>query len=381
MKKSLIAVAVAAALPAFAQAQTNVQMYGIADLSIGMQDPGGAAKGSGVVSTGGQSTSRFGVRGTEDLGGGLKAMFNIETVVNWDNGNSEANAATFWQRRAVGGLQGGFGEVRLGRDYTVGFSAAGATDIMGYGLYGNWLSFTANGGVYGIQTRASNALWYTSPALGNTKCMAFPAPTECNPFGGGLTITGFYSFGSGTGASESFSDPVASDDAFGAAIVYRGGPMVAQGYYQVLKTLSGTSAVSNKQYGVGLGWNFGMVRVAGNYGVADPNGPNSLTGGKHTGWQLGAGIKVGAGEVIVSYLSQEIDLSAGTDPKGNTWGVAYVHPLSRRTNLYANIGQTRNNDAGAFPLYASGHSIAAGAAVNGVRGDPKGVQFGVRHMF
>ncbi len=266
---------------------------------------------------------------------------------------------------------------RLGRDYTTGFSAAGTTDIMGYGLYGNWLTYTVKGGVYGNQTRASNAIWYTSPALGNTKCMAFPAPTECNAFGGGLTITGFYSFANGTGASETFSDPVGQDDAWGLAAVYRGGPLVAQGYYQVIKTLSGTSAVSNKQYGAGLGWNFGMFRVAGNYGAADPDGPNTLTGGKHTGWQLGAGLKVGTGELLVSYVAQKIDLSAGTDPKGKTWGVAYVHPLSKRTNLYANIGQTRNNDPATFQLYASGHAISPSAA----GADPKGFMLGMRHMF
>jgi len=82
MKKSLIAIAVAAALPAFAQAQTNVQLYGIVDTSIGVADVGGSGSNTEVVVLSGvQSTSRFGFRGTESLGGGLSAIFNYEAGV------------------------------------------------------------------------------------------------------------------------------------------------------------------------------------------------------------------------------------------------------------------------------------------------------------
>ena len=162
MKKSLLAVAVAAALPTIAFAQTNVTMYGIADAGIGVQDRGGNAKSVVVVSSGLQSTSRFGIRGTEDLGGGLSAVFNFEAGMRVDDGTSGGLNFT---RRSVVGFQGGFGTVMLGRDYTPGFTAGGATDIMGYGLYGNWLGFTVVGPLnqfgssfHGIETRASNGV-------------------------------------------------------------------------------------------------------------------------------------------------------------------------------------------------------------------------------
>ncbi len=143
MKKSLIAVAVAAALPTIALAQTNVTLYGIADGGIGMQDRGGNAKSAIVVSSGTQSTSRFGIRGTEDLGGGMKATFNFESGIRADTGlGSPSNAGLDFSRRSVVGLEGSFGSVLLGRDYTPGFSAGGATDVMGYGLYGNYLGYT-----------------------------------------------------------------------------------------------------------------------------------------------------------------------------------------------------------------------------------------------
>ncbi len=361
MKKTLLAVAVAAALPAAAFAQTNVTLYGIADIGVGMLDndaPGGDS--TMFVESGVQSTSRVGIRGTEDLGGGLKAMFNIEHGMQYDDGTSDANGAGMWQRRAVAGLSGSFGEVRFGRDYTTGFSAMGATDVMGYGLYGNWLTFTAGAG--GIQTRASNAIWYTSPAFGNTKCMAAPAPTECNAFSGGLTVTGFYSFGH-TGAETPDNKP----DGYGLATVYRGGPLVAQLYYQELNDALGDAT---KQMGLGGGWNFGMFRLTGAYGQSE-----ATTGVKTKAFGLGGGVKVGAGEFLAQVIQIERDVAG--DPKGTAWGLAYVHPLSKRTNLYATYGSTRNNSTGAFPVMGSDQMVGAAAAGS----DPSAFAVGVRHMF
>jgi predicted porin len=374
MKKTLLAVAVAAALPAAAFAQTNVTLYGIADVGVGMMDKDGTAatktdKSAMFVESGVQSTSRVGIRGTEDLGGGLKAMFNIEHGMQYDDGTSDANGAGMWQRRAVAGLAGGWGEVRLGRDYTTGFSAAGATDMMGYGLYGNWLTFTAAafgnmaaGG--GITTRASNGIWYTSPAIGNTKCMAVPAPTECNAFSGGLTLTGFYS------AGESTTKPTDAGNGWGLAAVYRGGPATAQIYYQEFNDTAGDA---RKEMGLGGGWNFGAFRVTAAYGQLEvPNGDKTKAYG------LGGGVKVGAGEFLAQVMQIKMDVAG--DPKATAWGLAYVHPLSKRTNLYATYGTTRNNDASSVPVMGSDQKITAAAVgVNGA--DPSAFAVGIRHMF
>lgn len=364
MKKSVIALAVAAAIPAFAQAQSNVQLYGIVDTAIGYQDNGGSAAATGNVTTGGQSTSRLGVQGTEDLGGGLKGIFRAETVLGTDNGTTEGTASNFWQRSLWLGVSGGFGTIKAGRDYTTSFSAAGQTDIMGYGLYGNWLSFTAGAG--GIATRASNGIWYTSPAIGNTACAAAPQNTNCNAFNGGLTLTAMYSFANGTGAQEVTASPVGSDDAYGVAAVYKGGPLILQGNYQGVKAAN----VMTKQYGAGAGWIMGAVRLAANYGVADPDGNNNKT----TGYQLGAGIKAGAGEILVSYVNIKKDAN---DAKTDIVGVAYVHPMSKRTNLYVNYGVANNNATASNALYASGHALSASAA----GADVAGFMLGIRHTF
>jgi predicted porin len=86
-------------------------------------------------------------------------------------------------------------------------------------------------------------------------------------------------------------------------------------------------------------------------------------------------VKVGAGEVLAQVMQIKTDVAG--DPKGTAWGLAYVHPLSKRTNLYATYGTTRNNAAGAFPVMGSDQRIAAGAA----GADPSAFAVGVRHMF
>lgn len=362
MKKTLLAVAVAAALPAVAFAQTNVTLYGIADAGIGWNDSGASGKSSTVVvNSGYQSTSRFGVRGTEDLGSGLKATFNLESGVKFDTGATDdtvnfqkGTQNTFWQRRAVVGLAGGFGEVRLGRDYTPGFSAAGTTDVMGYGLLGNWLTFTAGAG--GITTRASNGLHYTGTF-------------------GGVTVRAMYATGENV-------DPRSAGDMYGVSAVYVGGPLTVQGYWQQLKTNTPLNAATNNksidQAGIGAGYNFGGFRLTLTYGISDPDNALEAGMGKKTqGLGLGAGVKVGVGEVLAQVMQLKTDVVAGTDPKATVFGIAYVHPLSKRTNLYATFGTARNNSAGTFAVLASDNSVAP---VN-PGDDPKGFAVGIRHLF
>ncbi|HRO60840.1 MAG TPA: porin [Burkholderiaceae bacterium] len=355
MKKSLLALAVIGAFAATASAQTNVTLYGIADAGIGMADRDGASDSHVNVFSGVQSTSRFGVRGSEDLGSGLRATFNIEAGVNWDTGDADSS---FWQRRAVVGLAGGFGEVRLGRDYTPGFTAAGTTDVMGYGLFGNWLTYTAgglaHGGLNGITTRASNGLHYTSPNWG------------------GLTIRAMY-------ATTEGDDTVgnAKGDIYGVSGVYANGPLTVSAYYQYLEAAVAGTTDNNEvnQYGIGAQYRFGAFRVAANYGMADTDFAAGGGSQEHEGFGIGAGMKIGTGELLVNYIHQEVD-SAG-DPEADTWGIAYVHPLSKRTNLYASYGQTGNDNGGQFGLRYSQAQVSP----NGTNADVKAFAVGIRHLF
>lgn len=119
MKKSLIALAVMAAAGA-ASAQSSVQLYGLADIWVGQAKISGNFNEQNLdwkqtkVDSGGVNTSRWGLKGSEDLGGGLKAVFQLEQGFALDTGA----AASGFNRVATVGLSGNFGAVTLGKDWT-----------------------------------------------------------------------------------------------------------------------------------------------------------------------------------------------------------------------------------------------------------------------
>lgn len=137
MKKSLLVLAIASIAAGTAAAQTSVTLFGIADLSArGVKN--GSAGSQKQLASGGLATSRWGLRGVEDLGDGLSARFHLEAAVNPDTGLNEA--PRFWGRRSTVGLAGRFGELRLGRDYNP--TAMNTFDepfgVVGVGTIGNF---------------------------------------------------------------------------------------------------------------------------------------------------------------------------------------------------------------------------------------------------
>ena len=127
MKKSLLALAALTAFTGLASAQSSVTLFGIVDLAARNTKNGSQSIKS--LTSGGNGTSRLGVRGVEDLGGGLRAAFWIEGDLVPDTGNASGMT---WTRRSTVGLLGGFGEVRLGRDYTPTFFNHVAFDPFGF---------------------------------------------------------------------------------------------------------------------------------------------------------------------------------------------------------------------------------------------------------
>ena len=319
------------------------------------------------VSSGVQNSSRFGLRGTEDLGGGLKAVFNLEAGVSLDTGGSDA--AGFFQRRAVAGLEGRYGTVLLGRDYTPGYYSSLASDVFGYRLFGNLLSYQipygasvgSNNGPsiaapapnLGVTTRASNGIHHLSPTIA-----------------GGLRLRAMYASGERSESTATINRD--SGNLYALSAVYTRGQITAQAFYHDITNDAGNS---DKQYGIGGGYSFGKsVKLAGGYYEARPDAGAVR---KHSGYNLGVSMKVGAGEVLAQAVYQELDLDTGNEPSGTSIGVAYLHPMSRRTNLYASYGQMRNNSGGTFGLRAAGLIVTPDAAGE----DPKGFAVGIRHAF
>jgi predicted porin len=173
MKKSALALAVLAALSlnnsANAQSsQTNVQVYGLIDAGVESLNHTGPNDSSMVrVVSGGKNTSRWGLRGTEDLGGGLKAVFQLEGGILLDTG--AADGALF-KRQANVGLEGGFGRVVIGRSFTTTYDLVIKFDPLGFAPNYSWAtSGSATGpSKYGMTTAFDNLVKYTGHAGGFT---------------------------------------------------------------------------------------------------------------------------------------------------------------------------------------------------------------------
>lgn len=334
MKLKVCAAACACAIPLLAAAQSNVTLYGVADIAVAVEDTGAPDGKRVAVNSGNQSSSRLGFRGTEDLGGGLKALFNLEAGVSLDSG---ATDAAFFGRRSVVGLEGGFGSVMLGREYTPIAGVAGATDIFGQGFFGGNLSaFTSNR----LTRRLSNSINYKTPSFGGVKASLV------------------YGFG------EQATGP--SRDLKGLALDYANGPLYLGAGYHAYERIAGGD---DKEYALGAGYKIGPVELKANYLVADQAGP----GNKFVQTNLGASTALGSGRVFANLQQNKLENGA----RGRGFAVAYSHPLSKRTNLYTSYAAMRNNASGSFGLNSSSTSVAAGAA----GADPSVFTVGMRHTF
>jgi len=337
MKYQCLAAALLSCIPLFAHAQSNVQVYGVMDAAIAIEDtdaPGEDRRT--VINSGNQSSSRLGFRGTEDLGNGLKALFNIEAGVSLDTGAADS---TLFGRRAVVGLQGGFGTVTIGREYSPIAAVAAATDILGQGMFGSNLSAF---GTNRLTRRLANSVNYKSNSLS------------------GFVVNAAYSTG------EKTVDP--SGDLMGVSVEYKVGGLYLGGGYHVFERLA---SGDDKEWAAGAGYSFGPFEIKGNYLVADPEGANN----EYKNANLGASYGVGSNKFFLNFQQQKLETGA----KGNTISLAYTYALSKRTNIYTTYAQLRNNGRGVFGINSSSTSVAPPATALGA--DPSVFSLGVRHTF
>lgn len=282
-----------------AQAQTTVSMYGLVDLSAGRsQAPGGVA--SNGVNSGNMSTSYFGLKGSEDLGGGMSAQFAIESFLRGDSGSAgRFDADVFWARSAYVGLSGGFGSVAIGRNTTslfvntLIFNAFG--DSFGYSpsIRHNFTSGTVTG-----DTGWADSIKYTSPRFG------------------GLSFTGHIAAndeGAGSGRNT------------GLSALYFGGALGLGFAWQ--KVEKGATTADTTTWQLGGSYALGDTKLFAQYGSVD----NDTSGMGYDITGLGASIKAGAGNV----LAQWGRISPDSGAKRTTFSVGYDYFLSKRTDLYA----------------------------------------------
>ena len=337
MKSKLLAAALLASVPFIASAQSSVIIYGVADAAIAKEDTGAPGGSRTVVASGNQSTSRFGFRGTEDLGNGLKAAFNLEAGVALDTGMGDSS---LFGRRAVVGLQGSFGTVMIGREYTPIADVANASDINGQGFYGTNLNSFAAGR---LTRRISNSVNYRSaPASG-------------------------FKFGLSYGLGEAVAGP--SLDLMGASLEYANGPVyLGAGYHTIERLASG----DDKEYILGAGFKINeAIELRANYMVANPVGGNN----EYKQVNAGASYTFGANKIFGNFQQSKLENGA----KGNGYSLAYSYSLSKRTNIYVAAATIKNNNRGVFSISSAGSSVVPPATALG--SDPLAYTVGVRHSF
>lgn len=284
MKKSLIALAVLGFAGA-AMAQSSVTLYGVADAGLGKAKSAGETKvnmqSAGTMNNG---TSRLGVRGVEDLGGGLKAGFNFETGLSLENGNTSTAGAGFWGRNANMWLGGNWGTFQMGRTLNPSFYGVAAWELTGtanYSVVGNTYGYVGG-------ARNSSEFSYKTPDFG------------------GLTAKLGYIMKADNGGNAKWD----------LNVIYANGPIAA-----------GLSA--NKTKGQKVGYALGGKYNFGNFAVAASYSDNHKV---RRGFSIGGTANFGAASVTLD-LTRDTK-NEWTGKKYTNGVVEAKYALSKRTFVY-----------------------------------------------
>ncbi|MBB6562657.1 putative porin [Acidovorax soli] len=351
--KPLALAALTLAAAAGAQAQSSVTLFGVVDASlVRMSSDTNSVTG---LSSGGQSSSRLGFRGVEDLGGGLKAGFWLEGGLATDNGTA---AGFRFDRRSTVSISGGFGEVRLGRDKSPAYLNIETFDPFGdSGVGGNnganmvGSASSAAGTPEGsAPKRTSNGLNYLLPEMG-----------------------GFYGqlqYALGEQPSNQVNKRMGNSLALRAG--YANGPLnVAVAFGETRGGVATASSVDYKASNVGVSYSFGVVKPMALF--ATERG----AGRRVDMFTLGATVPLGVGELRASYVNfKRKDVNNADSQK---FAIGYGHNLSKRTQLYATVARISNDRAATRGLAVSSSSL--GSPTIGAGNDVTGYEFGVRHIF
>lgn len=321
MKKSIIAFAVLAASSA-AMAQSSVTLYGVVDAFLGSSkfEVNGVGQRQTVVDTSGVNGSRWGLKGSEDLGNGLKAVFQLESGMSLDNGASGQGGLLFG-RQAFLGLVGDFGTVSLGRQYTA-YDALHSVTNHNYDAFtfnaetafaGNRGGGVAANGLASYTSRTNNSIIYRSP--------------DFSGFSGAIA----YSFGENKNA-------VPGQDATNAAslhIKYANGPLLVGYAYQEEKQPVVAGVQDKNKYNlIGGTYDFGVVKLNANYNQAKSNVFKDKEG------QIGAVIPFGAAALSAGYVRSKSQ-GLGVERTGKGYSILGTYAVSKRTGLYVGAQSTK----------------------------------------
>ena len=345
MNKKLIALAVAGACvapAAMAQTANPVTLYGRVYVTVeSVEAKGGATPVARRTRVEDQS-SLLGVRGTEDLGGGLKAFFQLETAFRPDSNNT-----TFAARNSGVGLQGGWGSLLLGRWDMPWKVATIAIDPFGDLTIGGITGTLSDGGNF--DRRDQNVIQYWSPSFG-----------------------GFAFRLAGT-ANEGKTAAVNPRD-YGANVTFTRGPIYAFVAWEEHRDQVGTTAtadVKEEGFAAGGSFAFGPVKLGAQYQQIEKD-----TREDQKNWMGNLIWTIGNNQIIYQHMqSKDGGLrTAATQPKCDSDTLGYQYNFTRRTFFLAQYTRVDNKDGASCNFGANRLAIAAGQ-------DPRGISLGLRHVF
>nr|WP_256977745.1 porin [Bordetella genomosp. 10] len=311
----------------------GVTMYGIVDLGVGTTHVSGSGTRNGLVN-GGETDSVWGLRGREDLGGGWRALFGLESGFNPSNGQvDDQDGRLFNYQSWVGLAQDGYGRLTFGRQYTIGQSFGNELEQAGWKEMGLGATFKASDNF-----QFDNMVNYVSPSFA------------------GWTLGLGYSFdaarpgGFATGAN---------NRAASAGLKYEQGPWLAVATWDEMRLGSAVATRARpRAVQLGLAYDFEVAKVAlgwsrqsnGYVGLdgGDPDalgvaaGPRAFVDGGHAdAWFVGLTVPVGADSIVLQWSPARPSWTwdDGRRARSAQLGtLGYIHVLSPRTSLYGFVG-------------------------------------------
>lgn len=303
MKIVMLATAALGIVAAPAFAQSNVTIYGLIDSAV-VISRGAPTSQTTKLESGVSNGSRIGFRGTEDLGGGMSALFTLESGVLLDTGANDQNA-TLFGRQAFVGLRSNAGTITAGRQYTPIYNTLTMVDPLSNN-YGGASGQLMSGEKAG--TRMNNTVMYASPKWN------------------GLSTQLAYGFGEQPGDS-------AKSRQFGYSATYEAGKLLLRGAFN--RTTNATATDSARNTLIIAKYDFGPV--TGSFGVGDNKGTGKVDSRDYI-----AGITVPFGvQTILANVIHKTD-RANTDLSANQVAVVYTYALSKKTNWYVAASKLSN---------------------------------------
>lgn len=355
MKQVAVAASLCAGFAAMAQSTTSVALYGIVDVSARRQS-GFAANyvrsgaNTSTVASGVGPTSRWGIRGSEDLGGGMRALFNLESGINADTG-AQANGVAYFDRASIVGLQGPWGTVTAGRQNTLVADSVGVVDPIGLrfaGLNPNIQVTSLTGHQLGIEFGATGSIG-SSNRVNNSIKYSVPV--------GPLVARAMYSFGEAAGDTS-------KQNSMGLGLNYITSAFAATTAYTVYRDVNNRELEAAN---LGVSWlALPSLRVMANVGYnRGETSPTAVTTNK----LFAAGVNYAASplvDVLAGYYKVDRSRTAQADDGFGRLVAFLDYKFSKRSKVFLELDTTR---------WKGGYLGAGGKSKS------SGVSLGITHTF